>query len=113
MEDAFQDLFRLIDEASLALDRDCIVTVRAYLKMAEAATVKLPAHAKDKKEEKRLRAVCNYSAKFCFRRKKWEDVVGFMIDFWMGVEDGFFERTFVSNGGKYYERGYKLAQHNP
>lgn len=111
MEDAFQDLFRLIDEASLALNRNCTVTARAYLKMAEAATVKLLAHAVDDDEKKRLRVVCNHSAKFCFRRKTWEDVVDFMIEFWMGVEDGFFERTFVHNGGRYYERGYKLAQH--
>lgn len=111
MEDAFQDLSRLINEASLALDRDCIVTARAYLKMAEAATVKLLAHVIDDKKGKRLRAACNYSAKVCFRQKKWENVADFMIDFWRGVEDGFFERAFVSNGGKHYKRGYKLAQH--
>lgn len=111
MEDAFQDLFRLIDGASRALDRNCTVTARAYLKMAEAATFNLLAHVIDDEEEKRLRVVCAYSARFCFRRKTWEDVVDFMIEFWMGVEDGFFERTFVHNGERYYERGYKLAQH--
>ena len=111
MEKAFQDLFRLIDEASRALNRDCIVTTRAYLKMAEVATIKLLAHALDDEEEKRLRAACNYSAKFCFQQKKWEDVLDFMIDFWRGVEDGFFERTFASNGEKHYKRGYKMGRH--
>ena len=113
MEDAFQDLFRLINEASLALNRNCTVTTCAYLKMAEAATFKLLAHVKDNKKEKRLRAVCNYSVRLCLRQKQWGNVVDFMIDFWMGVEDGFFEHTFVHNGGKFYERGYKLAQYNP
>ena len=79
--------------------------------MAEAASFKLLAHVKDNKEEKRLRAICNYSTRFCLRQKQRENVVDFLIEFWMGVEDGFFERTFVHNGGKYYERGYKMARH--
>lgn len=112
MEDAFQDLLRLIEEASRALNCDCVVTTRAYLKMAEVATYKLLAHALDDEEKKRLRAVCNYSSSFCSRQKKREDVVDFMIDFWRGVEDGFFERTFVNNGGKHYERGYRMARDN-
>ena len=111
MEKAFQDLFRLIDEASRALDRDCIITTRAYMKMAETATIKLLAHAINDEEEKRLRVVCNYSAKFCLRQKKWGKVVDFMIEFWVGVEDGFFERTFSGSGEKYYERGYKMVRH--
>lgn len=110
MEEAFQDLLRLIEEASQAWNCECVVTTRAYLKMAEAAAVGLLEHALDDDEYKRLRVVCDYSEKFCFQQKSWGAVVRFMINFWMGVEDGFFERTQVIKGGKYYERGYKIIR---
>lgn len=113
MEEAFQDLLRLIWEGSCALSYKpcpCLLTARAYLKMAEASTFKLLEHATNDDEYKRLREVCNYSERVCLQMKTWTNVAHFMTRFWLGVNDGFFDNT-LSITGKYYERGYKLIRY--
>ena len=110
MEKAFQELLRLIGEAADAWKCGCVVTTRAYLKMAKAATAELLAYAIDEDEYKRLREARNYSEHFCFLQENWEEVVCFMTNFWLGVNDGFFDNTLTRSGG-YYERGYKMARY--
>ena len=112
MEDAFEDLLRLIGEAARGWHNECLVTTRAYLRLADKAARKLVANAIDEDEEKRLLRCCEYSEKYCRRQPKWESVVHFMNRFWMGVEDGFFEKTFRSRGGKLYEHGYKMGRYS-
>ena len=113
MEKAFRDLLELIWEASNALSRNppCMVTTRAYLKMAEAATFGLLAKTTDDDEYKRLQRVCNYSEAFCFRQRSWTAVAHFMSRFWEGVYDGFFDHT-LGRDGKYYENGYKMVRYS-
>lgn len=111
MEEAFQDLRRLIWEAARGLKCECIVTVRAYHVLAEKAARELLEHAVDEDDEKRVRVACDYAERFCLRQKKWGDVVRFMDKFWDGFEDGFFERTQPGRVSKYYELGYKLGRY--
>lgn len=111
MEDAFDGLLRLIGEAARGHHVGCDVTTRAYLALAEKAARELIGHAVDEDEEKRLRRCCDYAERYCRRQQKWESVVHFMNRYWAGVEDGFFERTFRSRGGKLYEHGYKMGKY--
>lgn len=108
MEKAFQELLRLIGEARRGKECGCSVTMIAYLKMAEAATFELLKYANNGKERDKLLAACNYSYQFCLRQKKWRHVLAFMSQFWDGVDDGFFERTWP-NRNTYYDRGYMLG----
>ena len=108
MEDMFQDLFRLIEEANRAfgLNCPCIITARAYLQMAEDATFELLKHVLDDDEYKRLRASCEYSQRHCLQDEEWEGVAYFMEMFWHGVYDGFFGNS-KNDDDKYYIWGYK------
>ena len=112
MEDAFRDLLRLIGEAAHGQHVECAVTTRAYLKLAEKAARDLIGHALDDNEETRLRRCCGYSERYCLRQTSWEAVVHFMNRFWAGVEDGFFEATQNSHGGKMYLHGYKMGRYS-
>jgi hypothetical protein len=112
MEEAFQDLLRLIGEAAYGQHVECSVTTRAYLRLSEQAARRLIDHAIDEHEEKRLRRCCDYSERYCRRQSTWESVVHFMNRFWSGVEDGFFEKTFRSRGGKLYDHGYKMGKYS-
>lgn len=112
MEDAFHDLLWLIWKANNALNYTppCMVTARAYLKMAEAATFGLLALTNNPDEYKRLQRVCGYSERFCFRQTNWTAVAHFMSRFWEGVYHGFFDHT-QNRDGKYYENGYKMVRY--
>lgn len=111
MEDAFQDLRRLIWEAARGLKCDCIITTRAYHAQAEKAARGLLDHALDEDEERKIRAACGYAERFSLRQKHWRDVIRFMDKFWDGFEDGFLERTHPSRASKYYELGYRLGRY--
>ena len=112
MEDAFEDLLRLIGEAARGWHCECLITTRGYLQLAQKAARVLIDHAADEDEEKRLRRCCQYSERYCLRQPSWESVVNFMNRYWAGVEDGFFENTFRSRGGKLYEHGYKMGRYS-
>jgi hypothetical protein len=108
MEDAFQDLFRLIEEANRAfgLNCPCMITARAYLRLAEDATFELLEHVFDDDEYTRLRASCDYSQEFCLQERDLKGVAYFMVMFWHGVYDGFFGNS-QNDEDKYYIWGYK------
>lgn len=111
MEEAFQDLLRLIEEAEIGQEQGCLVTTRAYLRLAEKAARQLVRHAVNDEEEKRLATGCAFSERHCFRTKTWDDVVSFMRRFWDGFECGFFERTQPSRQHKQFQIGYRLGRH--
>ena len=111
MEDAFQDLFRLLWEAKRGQQCACEITVRAYVQLAQKAARGLLAHALDEDEERKLRFACSYAERFTLRQKRWGDVIRFLGTYWEGVEDGFFERTQPSRTSKTYELGYRLGRY--
>ncbi|MEK7545724.1 MAG: hypothetical protein AAB554_01440 [Patescibacteria group bacterium] len=111
MEEALEDLHGLIWEAARGFKSDCLITTRAYLALAEKAARRLSDHAVDEDEEKRVRAACDFSERFCRRQKKWEVVLSFLVKFWSGFEDGFFERTHPIDAAKHYELGYELGRY--
>jgi hypothetical protein len=112
MHKAFRNLLRLIWEALCAIDHTppCLITARAYIKMAEDATTELLVHTTHSARYKRLRSARDYSKNFCLQEADWKKVAEFMDDFWQGVYDGFFRNSVKRSGYEHYEKGYGLMK---